>query len=187
MLDVRSGSVVDFEIMPKANASERCNYWGRSGEIEVGALRRIVKRWEDDQQVAVALTDQESKIAKEIRESRGNARHGYDANHAKKARPPLSATSKGRATASVQTRDGFNHARRRPIPVTRRLKCRRTSSITIAATTPSVTIQYIRAINGTTGTCLKRVCDGIWLKDQKAFKNLAHSAGQQRQASLSMP
>jgi hypothetical protein len=48
-------------------------------------------------------------------------------------------------------------------PVTKRLKCGRTPPITIAATTPSVTIRHIRAINGRTGTCLKpkRVRDGI--------------------------
>jgi hypothetical protein len=31
------------------------------------------------------VTDQDSKIAKVIRESRWNAKHEYDANHAKKA------------------------------------------------------------------------------------------------------
>jgi hypothetical protein len=38
--------------------------------MEVEALRRMVKRWEDDQKVAVVVTGQDSKMAKVIRESR---------------------------------------------------------------------------------------------------------------------
>jgi hypothetical protein len=49
------------------------------------ALRRMVKRWEDDQKVAVAVTGRDSKVAKVIRESRWNVKHEYAANHAKKA------------------------------------------------------------------------------------------------------
>jgi cell shape-determining protein MreC len=43
--------------------------------MEVEALRRMVKRWEDDQKVAVVVTDQDSKMAKVIRESRWNGKH----------------------------------------------------------------------------------------------------------------
>jgi hypothetical protein len=35
--------------------------------------------------VTVVVTDQDSKTAKVIRESRWNVKHEYDANHAKKA------------------------------------------------------------------------------------------------------
>jgi hypothetical protein len=53
--------------------------------MEVEALRRMVKRWEDDQKGAVVVTDQDSKMAKVIRESRWNVKHEYDPTHGKKA------------------------------------------------------------------------------------------------------
>jgi hypothetical protein len=53
--------------------------------MEVEAMRRMVKRWEDDQKVAVAVTDQDSKMPTLIGESRWNGRHKYDANHSKRA------------------------------------------------------------------------------------------------------
>jgi hypothetical protein len=53
--------------------------------MEVEALTRMVKRWEDDEKVAVVLTEQDSKMAKVIRESRWNAKHECDSNHTKKA------------------------------------------------------------------------------------------------------
>jgi hypothetical protein len=52
--------------------------------MEVEALRRMVKRWEDNQKVAAVATDQDSKMENVIRESRWNVKHEYDANHAKK-------------------------------------------------------------------------------------------------------
>jgi hypothetical protein len=45
----------------------------------------MVKRWKDDQKVAVVVPDQDSKLAKVIGESHWNVKHEYDANHAKKA------------------------------------------------------------------------------------------------------
>jgi hypothetical protein len=53
--------------------------------MEVDALRPMVKRLEDDQKVAVAVTDQDSTMAKVIRQSRWKIKHESDANHAKKA------------------------------------------------------------------------------------------------------
>jgi hypothetical protein len=53
--------------------------------MEVEAMRRMVKRQEDDQKVVVVETDQDSKLAMVIRESRWNIRHEYDANHKLKA------------------------------------------------------------------------------------------------------
>jgi hypothetical protein len=53
--------------------------------MEVEVLRRMAKRWKDDQKVEVVVTDQDSKTAKVIRESHWNVRHEYDANHTKKA------------------------------------------------------------------------------------------------------
>jgi hypothetical protein len=84
MIDVGSGRIVDFEMVQKTTASGRGNYEGSSNGMEVEALRRMVKRWEDDQNVAVVVTDQDSKMAKVIRKSR-NVRYEYNANHAKKA------------------------------------------------------------------------------------------------------
>jgi hypothetical protein len=69
--------------------------------MEVEAQKRMVKRWEDDQKVAVIVRDQDSRMAKVIRESRWNVKYEYDANHAKSVLPLLSRTSKGGATASV--------------------------------------------------------------------------------------
>jgi PHD/YefM family antitoxin component YafN of YafNO toxin-antitoxin module len=45
----------------------------------------MVKKWEDNQKVAVVVTDQGSKMANVICESRWNVRHECEANHAKKA------------------------------------------------------------------------------------------------------
>jgi hypothetical protein len=136
--------------------------------MEVEAQMGKVKRWEGDQKVAVVVRDKASKMAKVIRESRWNVKYEYDANHAKVAldRYCQELPKEERQLLywlGKRSRDWFNHGLHQPIPVTRRLECRRTPSITIAAATPSVTIQHIRAINGRTGTCLKlkRVCDGI--------------------------
>jgi hypothetical protein len=45
----------------------------------------MVKRWEDDQKVAVGVTDQDSKMAKVIHESWSNFMHQYESNHVKRA------------------------------------------------------------------------------------------------------
>jgi hypothetical protein len=123
--------------------------------MEVEAQRRTAKRWEDDQKVGVVVTHQDSKMAKVIRESRWNAKHEYDANHAKRGSTAIFKNFQRRS-------DGFCTGSGSPLwlglimsyinlsPVTRKWKCGRTPSITIAATTPSVTISHIRAINGHT-------------------------------------
>jgi hypothetical protein len=71
MVDVESRRVVGFQIVQRTNASGWGNYEGSSNgmEVEVEAMRRMVKRSEDDQQVAVVVTDQEAKMAKVIHES----------------------------------------------------------------------------------------------------------------------
>jgi hypothetical protein len=132
--------------------------------MEVEALREIVKRWEDDQKVAVIVMEQDSEMAKVIRESRWNVKHECDVNHAQKAldRYCQGLPSQERhllyplGTGLIMSYINLSR-------VARRLKCGRMHSTTIAATTPTVTIQHIRAINGRTGICLKlkRVCDVI--------------------------
>jgi hypothetical protein len=52
--------------------------------MEVEAMSWMVTRWEDNQKMAVALTDQESKMANVIRESRWNVRYEYDVNPAER-------------------------------------------------------------------------------------------------------
>jgi hypothetical protein len=48
------------------------------------ALTGILRRWEDDQNVAVAVTDQESRMAKLILESRWGVKHEYGPNRSKR-------------------------------------------------------------------------------------------------------
>jgi hypothetical protein len=137
--------------------------------------------------MVIVMTDQDSKMAKVIRESHWNVKRKYDADQAKKA---LDRHYQELPKEVLQlpcgfgkpSRDRFNHVPPQPIAVTRRLKCERTPSITIAAITPSVTIQHIRVINGRTGTYLKlkRVCNGISLKDQKPFTKYTGPAPQHR-------
>jgi hypothetical protein len=45
----------------------------------------MVKTWENNQKVAAVVMDQDSRMAKVIRESRWNVRHEYGPNHVKKA------------------------------------------------------------------------------------------------------
>jgi hypothetical protein len=80
-----NGRVVDFEMVQKTTAPGRGNYQGSSNGMEVEAQRRMVKRWEDDENVAVVVTDQDSKMAKVICESHWDVNPEYDTNHAKKA------------------------------------------------------------------------------------------------------
>jgi hypothetical protein len=44
-----SRTVVDFEIVQRTNASGQGNYQGISNGMELEAMRRMVKSWEDDQ------------------------------------------------------------------------------------------------------------------------------------------
>jgi hypothetical protein len=41
----------------------------------------MVKRWEDDQKVAIVVIDQDSKVVKVVLEFCWNVRQEYDANH----------------------------------------------------------------------------------------------------------
>jgi hypothetical protein len=59
MVDVGGGRVVDFEMIQKTTASGRGNYQGSSNGMEVEALKRMVKRLEDDQKVAIVVTDED--------------------------------------------------------------------------------------------------------------------------------
>jgi hypothetical protein len=47
-IDVESGGVVDFEIIQKANAPGQVNYQRSSNGMEMDAMRRLIKQWEDD-------------------------------------------------------------------------------------------------------------------------------------------
>jgi hypothetical protein len=51
--------------------------------MEVEAMRRMVKKLEHDHNVAVGVTDHDSKMAKVIRESGWDVRPEYNANHTK--------------------------------------------------------------------------------------------------------
>jgi hypothetical protein len=123
--------------------------------------------------VAVVVIDQDSKTAKVIREFRWNVRREYGANHGKWAPDrycqefPKKKDSHSRGwrgalgTASVTSCISAS-------PVPRRSKYGRTPVIT-----PSAIIQHIRAISDKAETCLKlkRVCNGIWPKNQKHSKS----------------
>jgi hypothetical protein len=85
MIDADSGRVVDFEIVEKSSPTRRGNYEGSSNGMEVEAMRRMIGRWEDDEKVETIITDQDSKLAKVIRESAWDVTHEFDANHAKKS------------------------------------------------------------------------------------------------------
>jgi hypothetical protein len=52
--------------------------------MEVQALSRAVKRWEDDQKMTVVTRDQDSRISKVIRESRWNVLPECDENQSVK-------------------------------------------------------------------------------------------------------
>jgi YD repeat-containing protein len=62
----------------------------------------MVKRWEDDQEAVVALTDQDSKMAKVIHESGWNARYEYDANHTERRWTAIAKNFHMRATAAIR-------------------------------------------------------------------------------------
>jgi hypothetical protein len=79
---------LNFETVQKANASGHGNYQGSSHGMEVESMR-VMKRWEYDHTVAIAVTDQDSKVAKVIRESRWNFPRESDANHAKRPSTPI--------------------------------------------------------------------------------------------------
>jgi mevalonate pyrophosphate decarboxylase len=124
----------------------------------------MVKRWEDDQKVAVAVTDEVSRLAtpagmpiKKTTQTTLKSRSTAIVKNFQR-RSDSFRTGSGSALGTCVIMSYINL-----FAVTKTLKCGRTPSITIAVTTPSVTIQHIRAINGRTGTYLKlnRVCDGM--------------------------
>jgi hypothetical protein len=85
LIDVGSGGSVVFEGVERASHRKPDNYWGISNWMEAEAMRRMIGRWKDDQQVKTVVTNQDSKLGKVIRESRWNIEHEFDANHAKKS------------------------------------------------------------------------------------------------------
>jgi hypothetical protein len=85
MIDMDTGRVVDFEVLEKSSPTRRGNYEGSSNGMEVEAMRRMIGRWEDDEEVETIVTDQDSKLAKVIRDSPWKVTHEFDANHAKKS------------------------------------------------------------------------------------------------------
>jgi hypothetical protein len=139
---------------------------------------------------AVAFTDQDLKTAKMIRESRWNFRGEYDANHAQsnsiavsknfQRRKNSRSTGIGGVLATGSIISGMN-----PSPVARRWKYRRTPSVIIAVVSPSAISQQIKVITERTETCLKlkRVCNGIWAKDEKLFNKLTGSPTQHKPGS----
>jgi hypothetical protein len=98
----QSRRVVDFETVQRANASGRGNTQGSSNGMEVEAMRRMVKRWEDDQKTAVAVTDQDPKMAKVIHESGWKVRYEYDTNHTERRWTAIAKNFHRRATAVVR-------------------------------------------------------------------------------------
>jgi hypothetical protein len=103
-----------------------------------------------------------------IRKFRWNVGHEPDANHTKRRpntivknfqrRRDSCCTGSGRPVGTGLITSCINQS-----PVTKRLKCGRTPSITFDATTPSATIQRTRAINVRTRTFpkLRRVCAAV--------------------------
>jgi hypothetical protein len=85
MIDTDSGRVVDFEIVERASSRRQGNYKGSSNGMEAEAMRRMVRRWQDDQKVKTVITDQDSKLGKIIRDSHWSVEHEFNANHAKKS------------------------------------------------------------------------------------------------------
>jgi hypothetical protein len=139
----------------------------------------MVKRWEDGQKVSVVAMDQDSEIAKVIRESRGNVRHEYDANHTLKALNRYCQELQKEERQWMyglgrRSRDWFNHVLHQPIARDKKMEMWENTSIIIAAITSSVIIQHIMAISGRTGTCLKlkRVCDRIWVEGSKIIQKV---------------
>jgi hypothetical protein len=51
--------------------------------MEVETMRRMVKRWEDDQKVAIVVINQSTKMDNVRHASCWNVRYEYDADHAK--------------------------------------------------------------------------------------------------------
>jgi hypothetical protein len=108
MVDVGSRRVVDLEIVRKANASECDNSQGSSNGMEMDVQRRMVMRRESSQKATVAVTDQDLRMSKGIRESCWNARHASDVNHVKTgARPLLARASQGGATVAGRAREAL--------------------------------------------------------------------------------
>jgi stalled ribosome rescue protein Dom34 len=52
--------------------------------MEVEAMRRMVKRREDGQKVAVVVVEQDSRMVKEIRKSSWNVKHKCHVNYGKR-------------------------------------------------------------------------------------------------------
>jgi hypothetical protein len=129
IVDVGGGGVVGFQIFQKITAPGRGNCQGSSNGMEVEALRRIVKREEDDQKVAIAVTDQDSEMANVIRESSWNVGRKSDANCAKK---PLLGYCQELPKEERQllyrvwgpARDWFNHLRYHSMPQDNKIETR---------------------------------------------------------------
>jgi hypothetical protein len=88
--------------------------------MEVEAMRRMVNPWEDDAKITFVMTDEDSKMAKVIRESRWNVRHKYDAHDTKKALDGYcqELTKEERQLLhglGKPSRNRLNHALHRPI------------------------------------------------------------------------
>jgi glutamate-1-semialdehyde aminotransferase len=121
MVNVESRAVIDFEIVQRTNTPGWGNHQGSSNgiELEVEAMRRTMKKWEDDQKVSVVVTDQDARMASVIRESPWNVRHEHNANHTKKTvdhyyqkRPK--EQRQGLYGLGRRARDRFNHVLHEP-------------------------------------------------------------------------
>jgi hypothetical protein len=147
--------------------------------MKVEGKKWMVKKMEGDQKMEVAVTIEDTRMAKVICESHCNFTREYGANHTESYSTAIpnnfrrrSDSCRARSGGALETRLMTSCISRWPI--TRRLEQGRTRSITTAAVTPSAAIQDTRVISGRTGTALKpkRVCDSLWLKDQESFKRL---------------
>jgi hypothetical protein len=120
MADGQSRRVVDFKTVQRTNASGRGNAQGSSNGMEVVVMRWMVKRWEDDQKAVVAVTDQDSKMAKVIHESGWNVRYEYGANHTERRWTAIAKNFHRRATAVVRVGEAILGLAQSPPPLTHR-------------------------------------------------------------------
>jgi hypothetical protein len=125
--------------------------------MEVETMRRMVCRWEDDQEVSTVITDQDSKLTKLIREPRWDVDHEIDANHAKKS---LDRHEEHFPKEERQHLHGLGRPLRigsimcciSRYPERRGSKRGKAQRATTAGTTPGVTIQHTKDTNGDIGT-----------------------------------
>jgi hypothetical protein len=181
MIDIKSWRVVDFEVVEPLIHRRPGNYQGSSHGMEVEAARRMIPRWENEMKVTTIVTDQDSKLAKVIREFRWKVEHEFDISHEKKR---LDRFHEWLPKEERQHLDGlgqrlknwFNKVLHRPIPREKRIEDWANAYDHTVRTTADVPIPHTRIINGDSAITLKqeRFCGGTSLRDREFFKKSIH-------------